>query len=229
MVTKPTTGPDRTGGRSSEGPEAGGVSGGSRRSRWADGARRALVVIGWVVVGLLGLVAVLRLVAWDSIQPLIVLDALSMLVYLPAWIVAVGALVGRRWWLAGAALLVVVAQVVFVAPEFLAATPTPAWSVRAPELRLFDANIDKSLTFEAGWVHAIEADRADVVTLEEFTPPALQAMVASGVLDPYPYRCTDPPSAPPASSSPRACRWPGAGSCRWRGTAAGCTTWWRRR
>ena len=31
-----------------------------------------------------------------------------------------------------------------------------------------------------------------MITLEEFTPPALQSMTASGVLASYPYRCAAP-------------------------------------
>ena len=38
--------------------------------------------------------------AWDSLEPLIVLDALTLIVYLPAWVVAIAALIARRWWLA---------------------------------------------------------------------------------------------------------------------------------
>jgi endonuclease/exonuclease/phosphatase (EEP) superfamily protein YafD len=150
------------------------------------------LVVGWLVVAVLGLVALLRLVAWDSAEPLIVLDALTLIVYLPAWVVAVGALLGRRWWLAAAAAAIVAAQVAFVAPELLAATPVPAWARHAPVLRVFDANIDKSLRFEVGYTRAIEHDRPDLITLEEFTPPALQAMVASGVLARFPYRCAAP-------------------------------------
>ena len=141
---------------------------------------------------MLGLVALLRLVAWDSIEPLIVLDALTLIVYLPAWVVAVGALIVLRWWLAAAAVAIVVAQLTFVLPELLAAAPVPAWARHAPVVRVFDANIDKSLHFEAGYVRAIEQDRPGLITLEEFTPPALQSMVASGVLASFPYRCAAP-------------------------------------
>ena len=35
-----------------------------------------LLAVGWLIVAVLGLVALLRLVAWDSLQPLVVLDAL---------------------------------------------------------------------------------------------------------------------------------------------------------
>ena len=88
--------------------------------------RVGLLVVGWLIIAVLGLVAMLRLVAWDSAEPLIALDALTLIVYLPAWVVSAGALIARRWWLAGAALVIVVAQLAFAAPELLAAAPVPA-------------------------------------------------------------------------------------------------------
>ena len=154
--------------------------------------RIGVLVVGWLIIAVLGLVALLRLVAWDSVEPLIVLDALALIVYLPAWVVAAGALIARRWWLAAAAAVIIVAQLTFVLPELLAAGPVPAWAPHAPAIRMFDANIDKSLQFETGYVRAIEEDRPELVTLEEFTPPALQSMVASGVLASFPYRCAAP-------------------------------------
>jgi endonuclease/exonuclease/phosphatase (EEP) superfamily protein YafD len=163
-----------------------------RRHRAGAVVRVGLLAVGWLIVAVLGVVAVLRLVAWDSLEPLVVLDDLTLIVYLPAWVVAAGALITRRWWLAAAAVVIVAAQVAFAAPEFLAAAPVPAWARHAPVVQVFDANIDKSLRFEAGYVRAIEQDRPDLVTLEEFTPPALTAMVASGVLAGFPFRCVAP-------------------------------------
>jgi endonuclease/exonuclease/phosphatase (EEP) superfamily protein YafD len=150
------------------------------------------MALGWAIVAALGLVALLRLVAWDSLDPLIILNSLTLIVYLPAWVVAIAALVARKWWLAAASLVIVAAQIVFAAPEFLAAAPLPSWTRNAETVKVFDANIDKSFQFEAGYVRAIEADRPDLVTLEEFTPGALQSMVASGVLGEFPYRCVAP-------------------------------------
>jgi endonuclease/exonuclease/phosphatase (EEP) superfamily protein YafD len=152
----------------------------------------SLLTAGWLIVGVLGLVALLRLVAWDSIEPLIVLNALTFIIYLPAWVVAAGAVITRRWWLAAAAALIVAAQLVFVMPELFAAAPVPAWARHAQAVRVFDANIDASLDFRAGYVRAIEQDRPDLVTLEEIAPSTLQNMVASGVLASYPYRCAAP-------------------------------------
>ena len=79
----------------------------------ADGCTRFVSVLLWVVTAALGLVVVMRLVAWDHFQPFVVLDAFTALIYLPAWIVLVVAALGRRFLLAGAALLIVVAQVAF--------------------------------------------------------------------------------------------------------------------
>jgi endonuclease/exonuclease/phosphatase family metal-dependent hydrolase len=163
-----------------------------RPYRGRAAVRVGLLVVGWLIVAVLGFVALLRLVAWDSAEPLIVLDALTQIVYLPAWIVAAGALIARRWWLAAAAAVIVAAQVAFVMPEILAAAPVPGWARHAPVVRVFDANIDKSLHFHAGYVRAIEQDRPDLITLEEFAPPALHGMVASGVLASFPYRCSAP-------------------------------------
>jgi endonuclease/exonuclease/phosphatase (EEP) superfamily protein YafD len=156
------------------------------------GVGAGLLLAGWLIVTVLGLVALLRLVAWDSVEPLAVLDGLTLIIYLPAWVVAVGALIARRWWLAAAAVVIVAAQVAFVLPELTAAAPVPGWARHAPVVRVFDANIDSSLRFRAGYVRAIEQDRPDLITLEEFTPEALQAMTASGVLASYPDRCAAP-------------------------------------
>ncbi len=162
------------------------------RRRWPTVVKVGPLAASWLIVGALGLVVLLRLVAWDSLQPLVVLNALTLVIYLPAWIVAVGALIARRWWLAVASVVIVSAQVAFAAPELSAASPVPAWARRAPSVRVFDANVDQSLRFQAGYVQAIDHDRPDLITLEEFTPQALQSMTASGVLAGFPYRCTAP-------------------------------------
>ena len=163
-----------------------------RRDRGPALVRAGLLAAGWLIVAGLGLIALLRLVAWDSAELLIVLDALTLIIYLPAWVVAAGALIARRWWLAAAAVVIVAAQLAFAAPELLAAAPVPAWARHAPVVRVFDANIDQSLRFHAGYARAIEQDRPDLITLEELTPQALQAMTASGVLAGFGYRCAAP-------------------------------------
>jgi len=78
-------------------PKAPGAAGAGEtyrsRRRRPDVVRASLLAGGWLIVAVLGLVALLRLVAPDSAEPLIVLDALTVVVYLPAWVVAIGALI----------------------------------------------------------------------------------------------------------------------------------------
>ena len=61
-----------TRGESIEG--ASGRSAGRQDSALLAGIRLALVIIGWVVVAILLLFAFLRIVAWDSLEPLIVVN-----------------------------------------------------------------------------------------------------------------------------------------------------------
>lgn len=155
-------------------------------------ANRILLSASWIIVGVLAFLALMRLIAWDDVGAFVVVNALQMIVYIPAWMIAVIALARRRWLLASAAFLVVVAQIVFVAPEILAATPVPAWARNAPTIRLLDANVDKSTTFRLGYSRAIRRYRPDVITLEEFTPRSLHHMTDTGVLRLYPFRCAFP-------------------------------------
>ncbi|MHB1582464.1 MAG: endonuclease/exonuclease/phosphatase family protein [Acidimicrobiales bacterium] len=167
--------------------------------------------MSWALAVGLAIVALLHLVAWDSVEPLMVANALEQWLYLPAWAVATGALLTRRWWLGVLSLAVVGAQLAFVLPELLAASPLPAWTRGAPAIRVFDANVDKQSTFAQGYVRAIEADRPDLVALEEIDPPALSALVGSGALRRLRYRCADPQFG--AGGLALASRWPLEG-CR---------------
>ena len=155
-----------------------------RRRRLPDWA----AAIGWIVVLPLGAVALLRIFAWDDDVFLAVLNTISLFVYLPAWIVAIGAGIGRRYVLAGAALLVMVAQLFFVLPEFTAAQPAPAWAATAPSIRLLDANVyflnDTAMT---GYASEIKAYRPQLVTMEEATPLAVGNLRRAGALAGLPF------------------------------------------
>ena len=62
-------------------------------------------------------VTIVRLVAWDRLEVFAVLDALTLLIFLPAWPITILAVWRRRWVLAGAAAAMAATQVVLVAPE----------------------------------------------------------------------------------------------------------------
>lgn len=142
----------------------------------------------WTVVALLAVVVVMRLVAWDDVEPFAVLNAFTVFVYLPAWIVLLVAMLGRRYILAAAALLIVVAQVVFLAPELTAAGPVPAWTTHAATLQLLDANTDQTNTSLEGYVREIEQVRPRLVTMEETNRVVSAELNEAGVLEDLPYQ-----------------------------------------
>ncbi len=149
---------------------------------------RFVSVLLWVVTAALGLVVVMRLVAWDHFQPFVVLDAFTALIYLPAWIVLVVAALGRRFLLAGAALLIVVAQVAFLLPELTATEPVPTWATKAPTLKLLDANTDLPNKNLSGYAKEISQFRPQLVTMEETNRVVASQLHSDGVLRDLPYQ-----------------------------------------
>jgi endonuclease/exonuclease/phosphatase (EEP) superfamily protein YafD len=145
-------------------------------------------VIGWLIVLPLAVVALVRIFAWDDLVFFALVNTVSLFVYLPAWIVAIAAGIGRRYVLAGAALLIVVAQLFFVLPEFTAAQPAPSWSASAPSVRLLDANVFfLNATAMSGYASQIKAYRPQLVTMEEATPLAAGNLKKSGALADLPF------------------------------------------
>ena len=142
----------------------------------------------WVVVGVLLVVAAMRVFAWDDVEVFAVCNTVTALVYLPAWLIAPLAAAGRRPFLAACAGVVVVAQVVFLLPELTASAPLPRWASSARTFRVFDANVYQGNRSMAGYAAQIAADRPQLVTLEEANPRDVGQLVRSGVLDGLPFR-----------------------------------------
>ncbi len=125
--------------------------------------------------------------AWDDFQPFALINTVTAFVYLPAWIVVIVALVCRRAFLAGAALAIVVAQLVFLYPELSAAQPLPGWAATAPVLRLFDANVSNENPSMAGYAREIATVRPQLLTMEEATPTDVAQLAQDGALADLPY------------------------------------------
>lgn len=159
-------------------------------------ARRAAAVGAWAVVGVLLAVAAARVLAWDARSLLVGLNALTPVLYLPAWPVAVGAAAAGRGALAAAATVAVVAHAAFALPELLAAEPVPAWAAAAPRMRVFDANVMVDNRSVAGYAAEIGRSRPDLVVLEEARTEFLARLDATGVLTGLPFRITIPRSDP---------------------------------
>jgi endonuclease/exonuclease/phosphatase (EEP) superfamily protein YafD len=124
-------------------------------------------VLAWIITGFLAEVAFFRLVAWDALQIFVILNAFTLILYLPAVVIAVAAIVFRHWWLAAVSLIVVSLYLVFVLPELIATQSIPANIRGAETLRLFDANVYQNNSNMAGYASQIRAFRPDVVILEE--------------------------------------------------------------
>jgi len=145
---------------------------------------------GWVIIAGLALVVLARAVAWDEWRLFADVDAATEVLFLPAWLVLVGALVGRKWWMAGATAVLCVAQVIYVAPEVMAYSSIPAAVRTEPTIRLFDANVQQDNYTMAGYIDQLRSYRPDVVTLEETHSWDYDQFLSSGVFDHLPYRFT---------------------------------------
>ena len=87
--------------------------GGLRRTGRTPRVRR---IAPWVVMAPLLAVVLARVVAWDSRSLLVELNALTPLLFLPAWPLAVAAAVARRRAVLVAATSIVIAHLIFALP-----------------------------------------------------------------------------------------------------------------
>ncbi len=142
----------------------------------------------WIVIGALWIIGGMRLFAWDHSAPFYILDSFTAFVYLPAWIIAVVAVIGRRYVLAAAALAIVVLQVVIMLPELAAAEPVPAWAAGSPTIGLLDANVYAGNQSMAGYASQIKATHPSLVTMEEASPADVAQLDKAGALAGLPYR-----------------------------------------
>lgn len=156
-----------------------------RRQGWQG---TLLSLTGWAVVTLLVLGSVARLVAPDGSAPVAAFDAALAIVYLPAWIVAILALIARRRLLSVATMVLVGFQVTVMWPDLHAGARTiPRTAPPAELLRLLDANVDLTNPSMRGYANQIETWRPDLVTMEEVTPGDIAQLRADGALDHLPF------------------------------------------
>jgi endonuclease/exonuclease/phosphatase (EEP) superfamily protein YafD len=152
----------------------------------AKRAGRLLLVPVWsVVLVLVGLV-VAHLVAFDRIHILLLVNAFTLWIYLPAYFIVVAALCFRARLLAVVAGLVVVAHVVWVVSPVLRADSASAAASRAPHARIVSANLRFNNEDRALLLAEIEGFRADVIVLEEVTPAWWTAIERSGLRASHP-------------------------------------------
>jgi endonuclease/exonuclease/phosphatase (EEP) superfamily protein YafD len=140
----------------------------------------------WLAVAGLALCALGRLVSYDQHRIITLLDANTFWLYLPAYVIVIGALLFRRSFLAGAAAVLVVLHMVWVVPTFTHRRAIPAAARHAPHLRVLSANLRFDNNRKDDLAAEIARSNADVLLLQEVTPMWWQVLGAHGVLRRYP-------------------------------------------
>ncbi len=166
---------------------AGGDRGlGPSRTRIRIATTLALALVWLAALFYVGLVAV-RFLAFDKNRFFAAFNAQTLWLFLPAYAIASAAWCFRRFGLALVMTIVVVFHVATIVPSAGPADPIPAAARRAPRLRVVTANVRfTNAEPEKLAGELLEAD-ADVVFLQELTPPMVRVLVAAGYEQRYPF------------------------------------------
>jgi len=161
-----------------------------RRRTWLS---RLMHVAAWcVTLGLL-VVAALRISYHDAAVPLIWLNAFTLYVYLPAYVVLAVAVRRHHWLLAAASAAVVVCHVAWIAPDFQPATQYPratsTTAAASPPVRIFFANVRATNENYNGILSEIANADPDIVVLVEFHRWAvrMRSLQWDSVMKPFVY------------------------------------------
>jgi endonuclease/exonuclease/phosphatase (EEP) superfamily protein YafD len=161
----------------------------ARRDR-SERAAALLAGIGWLIALPLLAVALLRLIAHDATFPLIVLNAITQWLYLPAWPVLVLAWWLRRRGLVACAAAVAALQLAWMAPGALFAEPAPA--TRGARLCVMSTNVLMVNEDTTGIVAEVEAARPDVLLVQELTSHWAAAFDTPALRQRLPHRMVIP-------------------------------------
>lgn len=131
-----------------------------------------------VVLALLVGAGVLRLVAADQSQWLVLLATLTPFVYLPAWLVAAGAAIARRWRILAVALLLVAVHVWWTAPVFFGGRGSLAHPSAVARVLALNLNGDRATGAAAA--RLIATLHPDLVVLSEASPMSTAGIEPAG-------------------------------------------------
>jgi endonuclease/exonuclease/phosphatase (EEP) superfamily protein YafD len=155
-----------------------------RRERWTALAAG----LAWLVTAPLLGVALLRLLAHDATMELVVLNAMTPWLYLPAWCSLAIGLVFQRWTLARAAGVVACLHVLWLDPRGLIASPEPRPGPGAVTLRVMSANLLMVNDDLEGISGEIMSNHPDLLLVQELTPSWMQRFEAPEVRAILPHR-----------------------------------------
>ena len=155
------------------------------------GLGRAAVVCGWALVAGMTGIGVIRLRRSDSQPQLIGLQAVGMWLLVPAYPLAVVALVTRRRALAAVAIALSIGNAAWVRELYETGQDKPAPS-GAARVRVVTANMLIGNTEVGGLAGDLATTGAEVILLQEVTAEHVAELRAAGMLDAYPYQVLDP-------------------------------------
>jgi endonuclease/exonuclease/phosphatase (EEP) superfamily protein YafD len=152
--------------------------------------RRALLFrrLGWLVTLPLLLVAALRLVAHDATMELIMLNAFTAWLYLPAWLILPAALRARSWRLSAASAVLVLLHLAWVDPRGLVAAKLPSLPASAARVRVMSANLLMVNEDTAGIAGEILAASPDILLVQEQAPQWRERFERDDFVRALPYR-----------------------------------------
>jgi len=147
--------------------------------------RQFLEVAAWATLALLAVAAILRTVAADRSTWLVLLAALTPMLYLPAWIVAIGAGAAREWRLFVASLLIVALHVWWTTPVFFGGRGALRHASVSAKVLALNLNADRATGRAAG--RLIRAEDPDLVVLSEASSVSTAGLDVSN----YPVKVSD--------------------------------------
>jgi endonuclease/exonuclease/phosphatase (EEP) superfamily protein YafD len=158
------------------------------------GRRPTLTTAAWVVSLPLAGLAGARLAGYDDNAVLVAANGATPLVFLPAYGALAAGILGRRRGLSAVAASLVLAHVVWVAPELRGTTGGQSQGgsrAEGPKLRVVTANIRHGNRRPTELGRELAAWEGDVLFLQELIPDHLIPLKEAGAFDRYPYSYVD--------------------------------------
>ncbi|WP_308204656.1 endonuclease/exonuclease/phosphatase family protein [Frankia sp. R82] len=152
-----------------------------------------ITIVAWVLTGGLALLALGRLLHLDDAidWPYTVVNALTPLLYLPAYLGAAVAFARRRNLLLILSVALIAVHAFWTVPELLPGHPEHA-APGSAQLRIMSANLRYDNVHADRLGAQIRSANPDVLVLVELTPLTLSKVTSTGALRPYGYQVVRP-------------------------------------
>lgn len=159
--------------------------------------KKALSLGAWILIGFLLSVILLRLIAHDRLWVLAALNMFTLYLYLPAYLILIGALFARKWWLTGFSGLVVLCHLIWCFGGLVLPTSSSTLA-NTPSLKIMSANVLMVNQDTRGIIQEIITEKPDVLFVQELSLQwALALSDSNAFADPkvrelFPYRIYEP-------------------------------------